>query len=117
MGDAHTTIDALKGHVKSFAEARAWEPFHNPKNLSMALACEVAEIMEHFLWVDGGASRQVVDDPAKREAVADELADCLALLLNLSLATGIDLSEALRAKLIKNEAKYPAEVFRGRWTV
>lgn len=115
--DAATTLDELKRQVKAFADARAWEPYHNPKNLSMALSCEVAEIVEHFLWVDGEESRRVVDDPKKREAVADELADCLALLLNLSLATGIDLSEALKAKLVKNEAKYPAEKYRGRWTV
>jgi len=117
MGDSATTIDELKHLVQRFAAARDWEQFHTPKNLAMALACEVAEILEHFLWVEGAASRRVVDDPKKREAVADELADSLALLLNLSLATGIDLADATRAKLIKNEAKYPAEKYRGRWHV
>lgn len=117
MPDATTTIAALKDAVTRFADDRAWQPFHNPKNLSMALACEVAELMEHFLWVEGEPSREVVNDPQKREQVMDELADCFALLLNLSIATGIDLSDALAAKLVKNEEKYPADKYRGRWTV
>ncbi|MFO0966686.1 MAG: nucleotide pyrophosphohydrolase [Gemmataceae bacterium] len=117
MPDQTTTLDALKEAVRRFAEARAWQPFHTPKNLAMALGAEVGELMEHYLWVEGEPSRGVTSDPVKREAVADELADCLILLLNLSLATGIDLSDAATAKLAKNERKYPAEKYRGRWTV
>jgi dCTP diphosphatase len=115
MADETTTLATLKDAVRRFAEARAWQPFHTPKNLAMALACEAAELLEHFLWVEGEASREVAQDPARREAVADELADCLILLLNLSLQTGIDLADAASAKLMKNERKYPAEKYRGRW--
>lgn len=108
MPDQTTTVAALKDAVRRFAAERAWEPFHSPKNLAMALACEVAELMEHFLWVDSEPSRRVVDDPETRQQVADELADVACLLLNLSLSTGIDLSDAIESKMIRNAIKYPA---------
>src|SRR5439155_25330559 len=108
MPDQETTVAVLKDAVRRFAAERAWEPFHSPKNLCMALAAEVGELMEHFLWVDSEASRQVVADPAKRLAVADELADVACLLFNLSLSTGIDLSDAVESKMIRNAVKYPA---------
>ena len=87
--------------------ARRWEPFHSPKNLVMALAVEVAELMEPMMWVDADASRRLADDPTMREHLADELADVTNLLLNLSLSLGIDVSDAVRAKLVKNAVKYP----------
>ena len=74
----------------------------------MALACEVAELMELFLWVDSEPSRSLVNDAGQRQALADELADVGCLLFNLSLSTGIDLSDAIRAKMIRNAIKYPA---------
>jgi NTP pyrophosphatase (non-canonical NTP hydrolase) len=82
----------------------------------MGLAVEAAELMEPFLWLDLEASRRLTDDPARREAVADEMADVASYLLNLSNVLGIDLSDAVRAKLVKNAAKYPADQVRGRAT-
>ncbi len=107
MPDETTTIATLKEAVRRFAAERDWEPFHSPKNLVMALAIETAELMEHFVWMDSETSRQVVADPAKRQAVADELADVACLLLNLSLSTGIDLSDAIAAKMPRNASRYP----------
>lgn len=107
MSDATTTIAELKEAVRRFAADRQWEPYHSPKNLAMALACEVGELLEIYRWVDSEPSRQVVADPAKRQAVADELADIACLLFNLCLSTGIDLSEAVRDKMIRNARKYP----------
>src|SRR5947199_10474404 len=94
MPDTTTTIETLKDAVRRFAAARAWEPFHSPKNLAMGLATEAAELMEHFLWVDCEASRQVTADPVKLAEVADEMADVANYLLNLSNVLGIDLSDA-----------------------
>ena len=108
MTDDATTIAALKEAVRRFAAERDWEPFHNPKDVAMALAVEAAELMEPFLWVSGEESRQIVDDPAKRLAVADEMADVACLLLNMSLSTGIDLSAAIESKMSRNALKYPA---------
>ena len=108
MADAATTVATLKGAVRRFADERAWEPYHSPKNLAMALACEAAELMEPFRWLECAESRTLTADPAKREAVADELADVAVLLMNLSLALDIDLSDAIAAKMAKNAIKYPA---------
>jgi dCTP diphosphatase len=116
MADASTTLAQLKDAVRQFVAERAWEPFHSPKNLVMGLAIEAAELMEPFLWLDLEASRRLTDDPARREAVADELADVANYLLNLSNVLGIDLSDAVRAKLAKNAIKYPADKVRGRAT-
>jgi NTP pyrophosphatase (non-canonical NTP hydrolase) len=115
MPDSTTTLATLKEAVRQFAAERQWEPFHSPKNLSMGLAVEAAELMEHFLWVDTETSRQVVHDPVKLAEVADEIADVACYLLNLGNTLGIDLSEAIVAKIAKNAIKYPAEKYRGRY--
>ena len=117
MADAATTLAELKDLVRRFVDERAWQPFHSPKNLAMGLAIETAELMEHFLWVDCPASHEVTKDPARREAIGDELADVFCHLLNLSIAMDMDLSEALRAKMVKNAVKYPVEKYRGKYAV
>src|SRR5262245_44848065 len=109
MADANTPVEALKTDVRDFAAARKWEPYHSPKNLAMAIASEIGELIEPFRWLTEEESRRFVrDDPAFREAVADEMADVLNLLLQLSVQTGIDLSDALQVKVVKNAVKYPA---------
>ena len=115
MADSTTTVAALKDAMRRFVAERSWESFHSPKNLSMGAAVEAAELMEHFLWMDNDASRQVANDAAKREAIADEIADVACYLLAMSNTLGIDLSEAILAKLAKNELKYPAEKYRGKY--
>ena len=116
MPDDSTTLATLTDAVHRFALERDWEQFHSPKNLSMGLATEAAELMEHFLWVDCDASRQVVNNKAKLGEVADEMADVACYLLNLSYTLGIDLSSAILAKIAKNAQKYPAEKYRGRFS-
>src|SRR5262245_14313287 len=115
MSDAGTTIAELKALVRQFVDERAWQPFHSPKNLAMGIAVEAAELMECFLWLDLAASYETVKDPKQREAIADEMADVLCYLVNMSTVLGIDLSEALAAKMIKNAQKYPAEKYRGKY--
>jgi len=115
VADIDTNIGDLKALVCQFAQERAWQPFHSPKNLAMGIAVEAAELMECFLWVDLPASYEAANDPKKREAIADEMADVFCYLLNLSDVIGIDLSEALRAKMVKNAIKYPAETYKGKY--
>src|SRR5947209_5302078 len=107
MPDATTTVAALRDQVRCFNDERAWEPYHSPKNLVMGLAVETAELMEHFLWLDAEQSRALAGDPDRRAAVADELADVAGHLLNLSNVLGIDLSDAITAKMARNALKYP----------
>ena len=65
MKDESTTVAELRARVLAFVRARDWEQFHSPKNLSMALAAEAGELMEHFLWSDSKASGETVRDPAE----------------------------------------------------
>lgn len=115
MADATTTVGSLKEAVRRFADERAWGPFHSPKNLAMGLAVETGELMEHFLWMECDASRHLVENAEKRQAIGEELADVACYLMNLSDTLGIDLSEAMADKMIKNARKYPVEKYRGKY--
>ena len=117
MPDASTTVSELRQAMAQFVAERDWEQFHSPKNLVMGLAVEAAELMEHFLWIDNESSRQVGNEPARLAEVADEMADVACYLLALSNTLGIDLSDAIAGKLVKNARKYPVERVRGRFKV
>jgi NTP pyrophosphatase (non-canonical NTP hydrolase) len=112
--DSNTTLAELKTRVLAFARARDWEQFHAPKNLSMALAAEAGELMEHFLWTTPDQSRAVVADPAKRTKIAEELADVVIYALEFANITGLDVAAAIEAKMAANAQKYPVEKARGR---
>lgn len=114
MNDATTTIAELKSHVLAFARERDWEQFHTPKNLSMALAAETGELMEHFLWSTSEQSRAIADDAAKRGKIAEELADVVIYALEFANMTRLDLAAAIEAKMAANAKKYPVEKARGR---
>lgn len=115
MPDASTPLAELKALVRRFGDERDWQPFHTPKNLAMGLAVETAELMEHFLWVDGAKSLELGRDPARREAIADEVADVFCYVLNLANVLELDLSTELVRKIGKNAQKYPADKYRGRY--
>jgi NTP pyrophosphatase (non-canonical NTP hydrolase) len=101
----------LRDKLREFAQARDWDQFHSPKNLSMALMVEVAELMEHFQWLTEAQSGDLA--PAKQAEVAEELADVLLYLVRLSDKLGVNLKEAALQKIEKNAAKYPADKVRG----
>ena len=113
--DQSTTIADLKQIVAQFVGERDWQQFHSPKNISMALAIEAAELMEHFQWISMQESRQVPQDLEKLNAVAEEVSDVLCYLLAMSNELGIDLSDSLTCKMVKNRQKYPADVFKGKY--
>jgi dCTP diphosphatase len=115
MSDDRTTIAELRKLMADFVAERQWEIFHAPKNLAMSLAIEAAELMEHFQWLSVDESRDVAKDDDQLAEVADELADVTCYALALANALGIDLSDAVRAKMVKNAAKYPAEEFQRRF--
>lgn len=112
--DATTTLAALKSQVLNFAQARDWEQFHAPKNLSMALAAEAAELMEHFLWAEPAASRAIAQDPLKRARIEEELADVVIYALEFANMTQIDVAAAIERKMAANAKKYPVEKAKGR---
>ena len=106
--DRTTTVDDLKLIVRQFVDERHWQTFHNPKNLTMSLAIEVGELMEHFQWLTLDESAEVTNDEATKRDVEEELSDCLAYILAIANAMQIDLSSSLAAKMRKNRRKYPA---------
>lgn len=115
INDRVTPVEKLKEAVRKFAVEREWEQFHSPKNLSMGLAVEAAELMEHFLWIDNEASRQIAGDVDKKRQVGEEMADVACYLLTLSYTLDIDLSSTILAKIAKNALKYPVEQVRGKF--
>lgn len=117
MADDTTPLAVLKDALRGFAAERDWGKFHSPKNLSMGLAVEAAELMEHFLWIDADASWAVKHDSVKLQEVADEMADVACYLLTMSYTLDVDLSEAIVNKIAKNARKYPADKVRGHYEV
>jgi dCTP diphosphatase len=113
--DIHTTVGALRQAVAGFVNEREWQPFHTPKNLSMSIAIEAAELMEHFQWLTAEEAHATADDPGERAALADELADVIIYCLSLSNALDLDISSAVLGKLQTNEHRFPADEFRGRF--
>ena len=112
MPDSETTIEELREILRRFVADRDWQRYHNPKNLSMSLAIEAAELMEHFQWSTHEQAETAINDPGaseKREAICDEVADCLAYVLAIANALEIDLSTELIRKMGKNEQKYPID--------
>src|ERR1041384_4431366 len=114
LTDSATTISDLKARVLAFVRERDWEQFHSPKNLSMALAAESGELMEHFLWAESQASVDVARDPKKRPAIEAELADVAIYALEFANMCGIDLAAAIETKMPANAKKYPVEKAKGK---
>jgi dCTP diphosphatase len=105
------SLALLNARLLAFARERDWEQFHSPKNLSMALAGECGELLEHFQWLTEAQSAALT--PEKRRAVAHELADILIYLIRLCQRLDIDPIAAAYAKIAINEARYPAHRVRG----
>ena len=114
LSDSTTSVAELKARVLAFARQRDWEQFHAPKNLSMALAAEAGELMEHFLWSTPDDSRRIAEAPEKRARIAEELADVVIYALEFANVTGLDVAAAIEAKMAANGEKYPVEKARGR---
>ncbi|MBW8885864.1 MAG: hypothetical protein JF612_14055 [Planctomycetia bacterium] len=68
-----------------------------------------------FALIDAAESRRAGEDTAKLAEVRDEMADVLCYLLAIANELEIDLSDAMREKMVKNAIKYPAELSRGRY--
>jgi len=110
--DTTTTISQLKEMGKQYIEERDWQQFHTPKDASMAVVAEAAELMELFQWSENIHASSVVD--RKREAIEDEAADVLTALLDFCVQADIDISSAFIKKIEKNKSKYPVDKVKGR---
>jgi NTP pyrophosphatase (non-canonical NTP hydrolase) len=102
------SLTAIQQAVREFRDARAWRQFHSPKNLSMSIAIEAAELMEHFQWLTPAEAAALPQaDLAARQAIAEELADVFIYCFSLADILELDVAEIVFDKLAKNERKYP----------
>lgn len=104
-------LETLRKRLAKFASDRDWDQFHSPKNLSMALIAETAELVEHFQWLSEEDSKNL--DTEKRDAVAMELADIFIFLIRIADKTGVNLAESAWKKIKINEARYPVDKVKG----
>lgn len=106
-------IRRIQEDLRRFSDAREWERFHSPKNLSIALAVEASELLERFQWLTDEESRALRERPDDYRAVVEELADVLIYLIRLADKLNVDLEQAVADKMWKNEQKYPVDLARG----
>jgi NTP pyrophosphatase (non-canonical NTP hydrolase) len=97
--------------IRRFRDERDWKQFHNPKDLAISISIEAAELLEQFQWKSAGEVEKHV--AGKKEQISDEVADVAIYLFELADILGIDVKEAIRAKLKKNALKYPVEKAKG----
>lgn len=99
-------IEQLKSEIRAFADARDWEVFHTPKNLSMAVAGEAGELVSEFQWLTAEESRKQNLDPEKLTDIKMEIADVALYLFRLADVLEVDLAQVMREKMKINESRF-----------
>jgi len=111
MTAMNNTIESLTAEIRAFRDARDWMQFHAPKELAVAIAAESGELLQHFVWQSPQQSEQRARE--RRDEISSEIADVAILLFELADNLDINLADAMRAKLAKNELRYPVAKARG----
>lgn len=114
--DAEFSFKELQATQREFVKQRAWEQFHTPKNLAMALAGEAGELLEIFQWLTPEQSAVIMSDDKQAKAVRHELADIIFYCARLADVLGIDIQAAVNEKMLQNAAKYPVDKAFGKAT-
>lgn len=109
-------LEELVNVLRAFNAEREWEQFHDPKNLSMAVASEAGELLAEYRWVANDQADAYSKDVEARARVADEIADVGIALVLLCDRIQLDLVSAMAAKVEANRQRYPADEVRGSWT-
>jgi NTP pyrophosphatase (non-canonical NTP hydrolase) len=107
------TLEELAVRLREFAAVRDWEQFHTPKNLAMALAGEVGELLAELQWLTPEQTAQIMEDPEAAARMRSELGDVTIYLVRLADRLGVDLMGAAQAKLAQSERRYAVEGYRG----
>lgn len=105
-------INDIQKQLARFAEERNWDQFHTPKNLSMALAAEAAELLEIFQWLTDEQSKEIVNNEKEMTMIRQEIADIFIYLVRLADKLGVDIEKAVHEKIEMNEQKYPVKLSR-----
>ena len=103
-------LEEIRLRLAEFARERNWDQFHTPKNLSMALAAEAAELLEIFQWLTDEQSKAIVNNEKEMKLVRQEIADVMIYLVRLSDKLGVDIEKAVLDKITENEKKYPVDL-------
>lgn len=111
IGCMTDSIHELTLAITSFRDARDWKQFHSSKDMAVAISAEAGELLQHFVWQTGEQSEQRARE--RRQEIAGEIADIGILLFELADNLHIDLAQAIRDKIDKNERRYPVEKSRG----
>lgn len=107
-------LDTMLENVRSFVREREWEPFHDPKNLAMALCSEAGELSAELRWVSNAEADEFCKDGESRRRVVDELADVAICLFMMADRIDVDVPEIVADKLARIRDRYPVELTRGR---
>lgn len=105
------SLKDLQAMIRKFVDDRDWDQFHNPKDLSISLALEAAEVLEHFQWKDADEMAEHIR--SNKQDIGEELADVFYWILLLANKLDVDLVDAFRDKMDKNHAKYPVDKSKG----
>ena len=103
-------LEEIRLRLAEFAKERNWDQFHTPKNLSMALAAEAAELLEIFQWLTDEQSKAIVDNEKEMKLVRQEIADVMIYLVRLADKLGVNIESAVMDKISENATKYPVEL-------
>jgi dCTP diphosphatase len=109
-------IDKIQKRLSEFAKDRNWEQFHSPKNLTMALAAEVAELLEIFQWLTEEQSREIINNEKEMSLIKEEIADVVIYLVRLADKLNVDIEKAVLEKIALNEKKYPVKLAKDNAT-
>jgi NTP pyrophosphatase (non-canonical NTP hydrolase) len=101
----------FQAEFREFVTEREWDKFHTPKNLAMALAGEVGELLEHFQWLTAEQSQHLSE--TQKAEVEQEIADVQIYLAALADRLDIEIGAAVERKMAVNADKYPADRVRG----
>ncbi len=109
-------IHKIQKRLTEFARKRNHSQFRSPKNLSMALAAEVAELLEIFQWLTEEQSREIVNNEKEMSLIKEEIADVAIYLVRLADKLGVDIEKAVLDKIALNERKYPVKLAKDNAT-
>ena len=114
MKKSEITLQEIKARIKQFIKERDWEQFHSPKNISMSISIEAAELMEHFQWLTIEQSKKLLNDKKKRVEIEDELADITIYVLDFCNLFNINIEKSIVRKLVKTAKKYPMRIVKSK---
>lgn len=97
--------------IIEFRDERDWRRFHDSKNLAEAITIKAGELLESFLWMTTGESKEI--DSTKLDKIKNEVSDIFIYMVYLCNVLNINLMEEVESKIEKNRNKYPVDKSKG----